>query len=242
MAFPVVMYGCKSWTLKKAECQRTDASELWCWKRLFESCLDSKEIQPVHPKGNQSWIFIGRTDAKAETTILWPPEVKNLLIGKDSCWEGLKVGGEGDDWACDGWMASLTLWKWVWVSSGSWWWTGKPGMQEAMGVTESQTQLSHWTETGNLPSKPKTFITKTCVRQGSRGSQIALISLLFDSLSTFPRTFLPLGGSTFPSKSLHRNLKCWNVTGEIWVLHEMVHLKPGAAITKKLSGNVESLS
>ena len=80
MVFPEVMYGCESWTIKKAEHQRTDAFELWCCRRLL-SPLDSKEIQPVHPKGNQSWIVIGRTDAKAETPILWPPVVKNWLIG-----------------------------------------------------------------------------------------------------------------------------------------------------------------
>ena len=82
MVFPVVMYGCESWTIKKAEHQRTDAFELWRWRR-FESPMDSKEIQSVHPKGNQSWIFIGRTDAGAETPILWPPHVKSWLIGKD---------------------------------------------------------------------------------------------------------------------------------------------------------------
>ena len=80
--FPVVMYGYESWAIKKAECQRIDAFELWCWRRL-KSPLDFKEIQPVHPKGNQSWIFIGRTDAEAETPILWPPDVKNWLIRKD---------------------------------------------------------------------------------------------------------------------------------------------------------------
>ena len=71
-----------SWTIKKAESQRTDAFELWCWRTL-EIPLDCKEIQPVHPKGNRFWIFIGRTDAEAETWILWPPDVKNWLIGKN---------------------------------------------------------------------------------------------------------------------------------------------------------------
>ena len=74
--FPVVMYGCESWTVKKAEHRRIDAFEPWCWRR-FESLLDCKEIQPVHPKGDQSWVFIGRTDAKAETPVLWPPHVKS---------------------------------------------------------------------------------------------------------------------------------------------------------------------
>ena len=81
--FPVVMYGCESWTVKKAEHRRIDAFELWCWRRL-ESPLDYKKIQPVHSKGNQSWMFFGRTDAKAETRLLWPPHTKSWLIGKDS--------------------------------------------------------------------------------------------------------------------------------------------------------------
>ena len=72
MVFPVIMYGCESWTIKKAERQRIDAFELWCWRSLFESPLDCEEIQPVYPKGNQSWIYSERTDAKAETPILWP--------------------------------------------------------------------------------------------------------------------------------------------------------------------------
>ena len=76
MVFPVVMYGCESWTVKKAERQKIDAFELWCWRRLLRSPLDCKEIQPVHPK-DQSWVFIGRTDAEAEIPILWPPHAKS---------------------------------------------------------------------------------------------------------------------------------------------------------------------
>ena len=76
MVFPVVMDGCKSWTIKKAEHRRIDAFELWCWRRLL-SPLDCKEIQPVHPKGDQAWVFIGRTDAEAETPTLWPPDGKS---------------------------------------------------------------------------------------------------------------------------------------------------------------------
>ena len=84
MVFPVAMYGCESWTIKKAERRRIDGFELWCWKKLLRvSSLDCKEIQPVHPEGNQSWTFIGRIDAKAETPILWPLDVKNWLIWKD---------------------------------------------------------------------------------------------------------------------------------------------------------------
>ena len=81
MVFLAVMYECENWTIKKAERQKIDAFELWCWRRLLR--VPYKEIQPVHPKGNQPWIFIGRTDAEAETPILWPPEVKNWFIWKD---------------------------------------------------------------------------------------------------------------------------------------------------------------
>ena len=82
MVFPVVMYGCESWTVKKAEHQRIDAFELWCWRRLL-SPLDCKDIQPVYPKGDQSCMFTGRTDVEVETPIVWPPDVKSWLIRKD---------------------------------------------------------------------------------------------------------------------------------------------------------------
>ena len=123
------MYGCESWTLKKAKCFWTVVLE-----KTLESPLDCKEIQPVHSKGDQSWVFFGRTDAKAETPILWPPHAKSWLIGKDP--------DVGRDWGqeekemtgWDGWMASLTRWTWVWVNSGSWWWTGRPGVLRFMGL------------------------------------------------------------------------------------------------------------
>ena len=82
LVFPVVMYGCESWNIKQAEQWRIDAFELWCWKRLL-SPFDSTEIQPVPPKGNQSWMLIGGTDAEAEIPILWPPDAKSWLIWKD---------------------------------------------------------------------------------------------------------------------------------------------------------------
>jgi len=144
MVFPVVMYGCESWTLKKAEHRRIDAFELGCWRRL-ESPLDCKEIQPVHPKGNQSWIFIGRTDAEAETPIL-----QHLMWRTDSfqrpwCWKRLGAGGKGDDRGWDGWMVSPTQWTWVWVNSGSW--LDREAWRAAVhGVTKSWTRLSDWTE------------------------------------------------------------------------------------------------
>ena len=84
MVFLVVMYKCESWTIKKAEHQKIDAFELWCWRRLLRVPLDSTEIKPVNPEGNQTWIFIERTDAEAEGPIFWPPDKKSQLIGKDS--------------------------------------------------------------------------------------------------------------------------------------------------------------
>ena len=122
-----------------------DCEESWVLKNWYfwtvvlektlENPLDCKEIQLVHPKGNQSWIFIGRTDAKAETLILWPPDVKNWFdLERPWCWKRLKAGGRGDDRGWDGWMASPTWWTWVWVSSRHWWWTGKPGMVQSVGL------------------------------------------------------------------------------------------------------------
>ena len=83
MVFPVVMYGCESWTIKRAECWRIDAFELWCWRRLLRVPWTARG-QPVNPKGSHFWIFTGRTDAEVETPILWPLDVKNWLTGKDS--------------------------------------------------------------------------------------------------------------------------------------------------------------
>ena len=122
----------------------------WCFwtvvlEKTLESPLDCKEI---NPKGNQSWIFIGRIDTEAETPILWPLDAKNWLIGKDpdagKDWRQEEKGMTG--W--DGWMASPTQWTWVWASSWGWWWTGKPGVLQSMGL-QSQTRLRDWTDWHN---------------------------------------------------------------------------------------------
>ena len=126
----------ESWALKN-----------WCFwtvvlEKTLESALDCKEIQPVHRKGDQSWIFFGRIDAEAET-----PVFGHLMQRSDSfektlrCWERLKAGGEGDDRGWDGWMVSPTQWTWVWENSRSWWWTGRPGMLQSMGL---QTVTCDW--------------------------------------------------------------------------------------------------
>ena len=120
------------------DCEESWALKNWCFwtvvlERTLESPLDCKEIQPVRSEGDQPWAFFGRNDAKAETPILWPPHAKSWLIGRLWCWEELGAGGEGDDRGWDGWMASPTWCTWVWVNSGSWWWTGRPGVLQSMG-------------------------------------------------------------------------------------------------------------
>ena len=138
------------------DCEESWVPKNWCFwtlvlEKTLESPLDYKEIQPVHPEGDQSWVFIGRTDAKAETPILWLPHAKNWLIGKDpeAGKDILLAGGEGDDRGWDGWMTSPTPWTWVWVDSRSWWWTGRPGVLWFMGsqrVRHDWATELNWTE------------------------------------------------------------------------------------------------
>ena len=126
MVFPVVMYGCENWVIKKAECQRTDAFELWCWRRLSRVPWTARRSNQLNPKGDLSWIFIGRTAAEAELQSFGHlmgranSLEKTLLLWKT---EGRRRRGDGG-W--DGWMASLTQWMWVWASSGRCGKTEKP--------------------------------------------------------------------------------------------------------------------
>ena len=149
MVFPVGIYECeeldhdRGWVLKN-----------WCfWTVVLEKTLQKplycKEIQPVHPKGYQSWVFIGRTYVEAETWILWPPDAESWLIWKASAsgkdWEWEKKGMTG--W--DGWVASPIQWTWVWVNSGNWWWSGRPGVLWFMGsqrVGHDWVTELNWTE------------------------------------------------------------------------------------------------
>ena len=124
MVFPVAIYGCAIWTIRKTEHWRIDAFKLWCWRRLLkvtctkknkinlkkkESHLYSKKIKPVHPKGNQPWILIGRTNAEAEAPVLWPSDGKSRLIGKRPwSWKRLKAKGEEGGRGWDGVIASST--------------------------------------------------------------------------------------------------------------------------------------
>ena len=143
MIFPVVMYGYESWTVKKAECQRTDAFELWCWRRLLRVPWTAR-------RANQSILKDISSGCSLEGLMLRLKlqyevrRVDSLEESTTSCeelthwkrpwrWEGLGAGGRGDDRGWDGWMASLTQWTWVWVNSGRWWWTGRPGVLWFMG-------------------------------------------------------------------------------------------------------------
>ena len=133
MVFPVVMYGCESWTVKKAEHQRTDAFELWCWRRLLRVPWTAR-------RSNQSILKEISPECSLEGLML---KLKLQYFGhlmrradsfeKTLMRERLKAGGEGDDRTWDVWVASPTQWTWIWVGSGSWWWTGRPGVLQFMG-------------------------------------------------------------------------------------------------------------
>ena len=148
MVFPVVMYECESWTIKKAEHWRIDAFELWCCRRLLRVPLDCKEIQPVHPKGDQSWVFIGRTDVEAETPILWAPDVKSWLLWKDldggKDWRLEEKGATEDEIV--GWHHWLNGHGFGWTLAGS---DGQEGLAccGSWGCEESDTtERVNWTE------------------------------------------------------------------------------------------------
>ena len=133
--------------------RKLSTEELMLWtvvlEKTLESPLDCKEIQPVHPKGDQPWVFFGRTDVKLKLQYFG-----HLMWRVDSwkrpwCWEGLGAGGEGDNIGWDGWMASPTWWTWVWVNSRSWWWTGRPGVlrfMESQRIGHDWVTELNWTE------------------------------------------------------------------------------------------------
>ena len=133
MVFPVVTHGFESWTIQKAECRRIDAFELWCWRRLLRvpwtarrsNQLILKEISPNYWK---DWCWSWNSN----TLATWWEELTPWK--RPWWWERLKAGGEGDNREWDGWMAPPTQWTWVWVNSGSWWWTGRPDVLQSIGL------------------------------------------------------------------------------------------------------------
>ena len=132
MVFPVVMYGCESWTIKKANHWRTDAFELWCWRRLLRVPWTTRRsnqsiLKEISSKYSLEGLML---KLKRNTLATWCEELTHLK--RPWCWERLKAGGEGDGSGWDGWMASPTQWTWVWASSGRWWRTGKPGVLLSM--------------------------------------------------------------------------------------------------------------
>ena len=151
------MYRCESWTIKKAECRRIGAFELWCWRRLLKVPWTARRsnqsfLKEISPGCSLEGLF---GNAKAETPVLWPLHAKSWLIGQDSdTGREWGAGGDGDGRGWNGWMASLTRWTWVWVNSGSWWWTGRPGVLRFMG---SQTVGHDWATELNWTESQQTY-------------------------------------------------------------------------------------
>ena len=133
MVFPVVMYGCDSWTIKKAENWRIDGFELWCWRKLLRvPCTAKRSNQSILKEISPEYSLEGCWSWNSNTLATWCKELTPWK--RPWCWERLKAGGEKDDRRWDCWMASLSRWTWVWASSRSWWWTGKPGFLQSMGL------------------------------------------------------------------------------------------------------------
>ena len=135
MVFPVVKYECESWTIKKAECWKIDAVELWCWRRILRVLWSVRRsnqsiLKEISPEYSMEGLM-QKLKLQYFGHLKWRSDSGSLK--RPWCWESLKVGGEGDDRGWDGWMASPTRRIGVWVSSGSWWWTGKPGVLQCMG-------------------------------------------------------------------------------------------------------------
>ena len=132
MVFPVIVYGCESWTIRKAECWRIDAFELWCWRRLFRVPWTLRRSNQSILK-YQPWIFIRRTDADAEAPVLWPPDAKSWFTGKDP--DAEKDWRQEEKNMTEDKMVGLvwTQWTWIWANSRRKWRQGKPGVLQSMG-------------------------------------------------------------------------------------------------------------
>ena len=135
MVFPVVMYGCESWTIKKVECQRIDAFEMWCWRRLLRVPWTAERsnqsiLKEIHPEYSLEGLML---KLKLQYFGLQYLSKELTHLKRPWCWERLKAGGEGNKRGWEGWMASPTWWTWVWANSRRWWRTKKPGMLQSTG-------------------------------------------------------------------------------------------------------------
>ena len=154
MVFPIVMYGCESWTITKAECWRIDAFELWCWRRLLRVPWTARRSNQCILKEISPGISLEGMMLKLKLQyfghLIWRTQFeKKTHLKRPWCWERLKSGGEGDNRGWDGWMASPTRWIWVWVNSRSWWWTGRPGVlwfMESQRVRHDWATELNWTD------------------------------------------------------------------------------------------------
>ena len=152
VVFPVVMYRCESWTIKKAECRRIDAFELWCWRRLLRVPWTTRRsnqsvLKEISPEYSLKGLIL-KLKLQYFGQLMW----RTNSLEKTWCWERLKAGGEGDNRGWDGWMASLTWWTWIWVGSWSWWWIGRPGVLQSMELQNSgTTEPLNWTEPHTQP-------------------------------------------------------------------------------------------
>ena len=148
------MCGFESWTIKKAECQTLDAFELWCWRKLLRVPWTARRSNQSILKEISPGISLEGMMLKLKLQYLATSCKKLTHWERLWCWEGLGAGGAGDDRGWDGWMASLTRWIWVWVNSGSWWWTGRPGMLRFMGSQRVRhywaTELNWWSFSVNF--------------------------------------------------------------------------------------------
>ena len=133
MVFPVVMHGCESWTVKKAEHWKIHAFELWCWIRLLRVPWTAKRSNQSILKEISSGCLLEGLMLQLNSNTLATSWEESTHWKRSWCWEGLGSGGEGDDREWDSWMASLTSWTWIWVNSESWWWTGRPGELQFIG-------------------------------------------------------------------------------------------------------------
>ena len=199
MVFPVVMYRCESWTIKKTEHRRIDTFELWCWRLLRVTWTARRSnqsiLKEISPGCSLDWCWSWNSN----TLATWCEKLTHLK--RPWCWERLKAGGEGDDREWDGWMASLTQWTWVWVNSGSWWSTGKPGMLWSMGSLRvrhdwlNSTELNIHVVKKEMATHSSIFLPGKSLGHEEPGGLQSMGLQIWTQLSDWPHTY-PCGTSS----------------------------------------------